>query len=490
MKKRFASLLVLVLPVLCALLLTSCSGVTEKKAAKDPLGILSSALEQSFTDFFSGGADAREVVEKAVKKGSFNLILATDELADNRLNEIDETLYFDQKNDTVVSDTRLTVAGTSYRATVWGDKNSIAIKSESLFGNKNTLLLTFDRFIAEFEDSALKTVGFSDKETQKLLEAMEYLRRSMDEKDPVIPEKDAEKLIKEICTILGQEVSTEEVAIGDASEAKHIVMTYTLDTEAVEGLCDLYLRVVKDYDIPAEDASETVESIKEELGDRNGKWEYVCKFYLNAKSGALARLDVEAVDPTVVSDSATDIGLDASLSLVFTEDALTLTGTVKTDGEEYTVDAKAEKTAKGDKTTYAFTATASRGNIDIKLLNLTYTYDAKSGAMTLVGSVAVDEQDRVELDIAATCKVTKKEVNFTVDSAVFTYGKEELFEFKKDRANELSLVVKVLDEIPAMDEGATNIMDMNKGDWEKLLDDFEKSDVCTKLFADLADVLF
>ncbi len=483
MKKILSVLLVLCMLLSSCLVFSACGKVTEKKAAKDPFEIIATAWDTSLSSFFSDTKEIGEIDKEAGKMGSYQLILASDELDNGKLYEIDETLYMDHKGGALVSETKLTVAGTSYRASIWGDRESLALKSEAILGSKDTLMINFKQFLEKFEDSELKTALNLDEETTaQLLKSVEYLTKCFDEKNPPIPEEDVEKLTDDLCKILNQKIVEKEIAVGDEKKSKHIVISYSLDNDGWAELIDFYIGMIADYDIPVGDSvTEPEETLTEFLRKLNedGTLNISCDFAIHAKSGALSQMDVDmSFRPKTTADGeeTAENRVDIALSLAFTEDLLTLTGTFEAAGEEYKVEAEIEKTVKSDKTTYTFTAEAKTGNVRIDLLDATYTYDVKDGEIELEGFLALNEDDRATFDLKATCEVIKKKsYTVTVDTFKLSSNGENLLDFKKSRNNELSFSVSVIDELPERDEDAMDIVDMDQKDIEKLLTDMENS---------------
>ncbi len=488
MKKILSVLLVLCMLALVAISFSACGKVDEKKATKDPGGVLTTAFDTALSSFFSDGTDLKKIQEKASEKGSYHLILASDNLGDGKLYEIDETLYIDRKGEAFVSESKVTSAGTVYRASIWGDKESLALKSESLFGNKDTLYINFNSFLKNFEESDLRAaLGVDEETTQYILEIAAHLVQVLDGTDPIIPVDHRKDLMDDLYEILGQTIAEKDIAIGDGKKADHIILSYTIDNDTIAALFDFCADVIRDYELPGDEDIEEYVAMTDELVDAlnaSGKLEIACAFYINARSGAMAQTDVEITFTPTATTSAytTDVEdesdvVDLAFTMIFGEDRLTLEGTLDADGSSYQITAEATKKTKSGKTTYTFVADAQRGNVRIDLLEMTCNFDEKKGAIEMTGFVAVDEYDRMTIDMAATCETSKTEYVLSLESLLIRNGKEDVFDFKKSRNNEVSLTVSVIENLPERDVDAEDIMDMTTADWSQLISDMEKSDI-------------
>ncbi len=496
MKKLLPILLVFSLLIAGCLVLSSCSGMTESKASKDPFGAIGTAMDTSLTSFFSDDEDIAKIDEKAAEMGSYNLILATDMFPDEKLYELDETLYIDKKGNAVVSETKLTLAGEVYRATIWGDKKGVALKSESLFGSKDTLKLTFDRFIAEFKDSDLCAALELDEETAaEVVATVEKLVKSLDEKNPVIPAKDAKELEKKLYEIFAQEITSETLTI-DGKEVDCIRITYTLNNEKFAELVDLYMTMAKDHELLSEkDYAEVDEMLSSLVDDLNEsvRLDLTCSFCINAKSKALAQLDIAAsVDPVLpedveITDDESVAGVEANLSLTISESKITLAGDVNTMGEKFDLTMEIAKKVKDKKATYTFTAGMRKGNIRMDLLDATYEYDKSTGKITFNGFIATGETDSINFELEGLCEIKEDSYTYSLKSFKILEDEEELFAFKSDRNNELSLTVSALKEIPAVDEDAKDIMDMDEAAWTEFMQNLSESDLAKALGGILGD---
>ncbi len=488
MKKILPMLLVLSMLVAGCLLLSSCSGVTEAKAEKDPVDAIGSAMDNAFTSFFEEEKDLAAINKKAADKGSLNIVLATDMLPDGKLYELNETLYLDLKGSNVVSETKLTIAGTSYRASIFGNKESLALKSESILGTKDTFKITFDRFLAEFKDSDLaKSLNLDAETADEILKIAETITKAFDEKDPIIPKKDMEKLTKEMLEILKQEIKSETLTV-DGKEVTCVVMTYSINNENFAELVEFYLQLLKDYDLLSMfgevemdmEIDEMLGTIVDDLNE-TAELDMSLALYINGKTGGLvqANLDINIepiADPDLPAEYASD-PVEISLALTVSEKKMVLEGDIYADGEEAQLTVEIAKAKKDDKISYTFTAGMRQGNVHIDFLDATYAYDKKTGDITFDGFIAVDQSDRISFELKGLCEIKDDSYTISLKSFAVMNGKEELFNFKTDRNNELSVTVSAVKEIPAVSEDAIDIMDMDEKAWSEFVENIQKSEL-------------
>ncbi len=491
MKKILSVLLALCMLASSCLLLASCDKVSEKKVAKDPITSISTALENSLSAFFTDDTGIKKVMDKAAQKGSYDITFASRQLLDGKLEEIREIFYADAKKGAYVSDTYVIYNDTEYNATVWADKTGIALKSEAILGNENTLRLVYETFVEGFEDSDLMayirdTEGLSTNEAADLSAAViaivENLRGTLDQKKALMTDKQKATLQKELCHALNQTVSTEEMTGINGKSAEHVVIEYVLDNEALADVCDLLVEAYERYELASaeeiNDMKDALDGIVETLNS-TGEMDFTVTFAINTKDYTLTTLELDGAMTALPEAEATqNIHLDVCLT--FTKTAMLLNGTVERQGREYTLACQVAKTEADGKIVYDFDAAVDYSNISFKLLDATYTYDKESGDMKLQGRVATGVDSSADFELEANCEVTKSEATLELKSLVVSKDKVEIF--KMDRRDELTVVIKAEDELPAMDKQAEDIVDMDTAEWEAMAEDFYESDL-GKLFA-------
>ncbi len=502
MKKIMSVILILCMLASSCAILTACDAVSEKKVEKDPVTSVATALENSLSAFFTDEIGAEKVLEKAQKKGSYSLTFACEDLfeeilGNNDLSEIREVIYADAKDDTYVSDTFVTYGGKEYNATVWADKTGIALKSEAILGNDDTLRLVYETFLEKFEDSdlyeyILEKSGVSEddidddaaEEIKNTISGMiESIQGLLDEKKAPMTEKEQETFVKEVCRILNQSITTVEMAGSNGKESEHIAVEYVLDNEAFADLCDFIVETSEEFELMTEDEIDDMKASVDDAIDMLNEtyaMEIVATFYINAKENTMTSVTVDgemlAQDSTDTDDEwdfyvAQDIEFDVELS--FGKSEILLDGSVEYGGTEYSIELTVAKETADGVTTYDLDAKVDYGNLSFKLLDAEYTYNKETGDITLEGKVSLGEASSMEFVLEANCVATKNELTFKLEGLEVESGNEILF--KMSRGDELTLVIK-----------AEDIMDMKTEDWEKLEEDFKNSELGKLLFPPLS----
>ena len=141
----------------------------------------------------------------------------------------------------------------------------------------------------------------------------------------------------------------------------------------------------------------------------------------------------------------------------------------------YTVDAGIDKAKSGDKVIYDVYASFKTGNVRIEILDLSCAYNKKTGELTIDGSIALDQNDSIDVELTATYTANKTEVVFELGTVQVMDGEDVMFSFKQD--DDLRIVIKPLEEIPAPDSNATDIVTMNEDELDALFVDIGNSDV-------------
>ena len=469
MKKILSAILVLCTLASVCLSLSACSGVSAKKVEKDPVGTISEAFGNALSAFFGDDAGARKTLEKARKKGSVDITLASNDLMGGDLSEINEVLYVDEKNNAFVSDTKVVYDGHRYKATVWGDKEGLIFKSASVLGSDDALKLNFDSFIKHFSESALfdylhTNLGVADEDTEDVVCIVEQLRGLMQGNVGALTEKETKQLTKQLAEIFGQDVTTEDVENENGKTTKNIVVRYKVNNKRIS---DAYVLLEK--------AFVGEKSVVEEIAL---SYEVEADVYIriNAKTNTVSsvkvRADIETPINPITWESKT---VQTDLTLAFSEKQMNLTGKVKVDNVLYSVDAGIEKKQSGNKITYDAHAFVKTGNVRMDILELSCVYNKKTGDLTIGGSIALDETNSIDVAVTATYTATKTEVVFELGTVKVKGGEKTLFAFTED--DELRMVIKPLDEIPAPDGDAVDVMTLDKDELEEVFDGIGKSDV-------------
>ena len=473
MKKILSAVLAVCMLASACFTLTACSGVSARTVEKDPVGTISEALGNALSAFFGDDAGAEKTLEKARKKGSLDITLASKDLMGGDLTEVNEIIYLDQKNNAFVSDTKVVYDGHRYKATVWGDKEDLIFKSASVLGSDDALKVNFDSFTKYFAESALfdylhANLDVTDEDAADVVMLVEQLRGLMQGNVGTLTEKETKQLTKQIAEIFGQSVTTEQIKDENGKTVKNIVARYKVTNEKIS---EAYVLLEKAF-IGEASVVEAIEPPYDIEAD--------VYIYINAKTNAVSSVKVRAdiVTPLNLITWGRDT-IQTDLTLSFSEKQISLTGKVKVNNELYSVDAGIEKNESGNKVTYNAHASFKTGNVRIEVLELSCSYDKKTGELAVSGSVALDEQDSIDVSLTATYTANKNEVVFELGTVKVKDGEEILFAFTED--DELRIVIKPLDEIPAPDGDAVDVVTMDKDELDELFKGIGKSDVAALL---------
>lgn len=470
MKKILSVVLAVCMLATACLSLTACSSVSVKKVKKDPVGTISTAFENAFAEFFEDDAGAEKILKKARKKGSVDILLASNDLMGGDLTEINEVIYLDQKNNAFVSDTKVIYDGHRYKATLWGNEDSLIFKSASILGTDDALSLNFDSFIKDFPESELfdyldDLLGLTDENAEDIVAVVDALRGVMNGQLGTLSDKEADKLILQLADIFKQNVETEKTEDENGKKVNNIIVSYKVDNKKIDKAYELIVETFGDLG-----SDESVDEL-----DLPVDIEADIFITINAKTNTVSTVKVRAdISPIDTWTGEAGDPIQADLLCTFTEENITLTGKVKVDGSVYTVDAGIEKAKSGDKVIYDVYASFKTGNIRIEILDLSCAYNKKTGELTIDGSVALDEDESIDVELTATYTANKTEVVFDLGTIKVSDGGEVLFSFKKD--DDLRIVIRPLEEIPAPDSNAIDIVTMDEDAVEDLFEGIAGSD--------------
>ncbi len=480
MKKILSTLLVLCMLVGACALFSACGqkGISEKELKKDPAAVVETAMTNTTSAFFADATGADKVLEKALKKGSVNIALASEELED--LSGISGTLYIDEKAAASALELLLTYAGKDYTAALYAGKDAIAVQSPSILGNENTYALNIKTFVEKLEGSALaEMMGMTDEDIQEILDLLTpYL-----DKTNADMMKEWEAFGEELLALVPPTITTETVKGEDDKEREVFVVTYKIDNDTVVAMLDALEKKLTGMEIFAEatvDIKETFDEAAKAIKDEV-VIDLTATMTLEPKTGKVSEIAVKG-EISVKEDEddeigipELDVGMDGialDLSLTFTDERIALTGFIEAAGQKINASLTVDKEDTEEKTVYTAAVSFGMTGVTIDLLDATYTYDKKSGDITLSGSIfGVVGEDPSTFELKANLAVSKTEVAFKLVSVKL--DRETVFE--ADGKNYLTVTFKTLDKIPTMPEKTVDIMDLTEEDWEKLEEDIMSS---------------
>ncbi len=476
MKKILSALLILTLLVVGALLFTSCDEMSEKKMKKDPMTALNEAENNTMSAFFSDEAGAGKVLNKAQKKGSFNITFTTKELFGGDLTKLSETVFVDSKNNAFVSDTFITLCGEDLAARIFVDQSGFALSSDAIFGNADTLVLNFDSMTEKLKGSALADImEMTDEDVDALIKGLDSMKEALNAK-PTDSVKDMKEWYDKLAKLTKETITTETVEDEDGKKTEYIVVSHTINNDVIEELIDLVLEEIKaDGTMSAEDIAEMETSIDALLVQVLGTIELDLteKTYIVPKNNTIAKITCTGTGKLTASNlipEADSANMELDLSCTFSDNQIA--AILDIDMADQTIKASfvIDKEQKDDKTTYTFALAGGTKTVTVDILTGSYVYDKAAEEITVEAEIMQDESTSMTLTAKASYKVTKNEIFAKVLSVS---AGDETFEFGTD--NELSLTIKAEDSIPERPADAKDMMDLSSAELEELGQKVESS---------------
>lgn len=161
MKKILSLLLALSVIFASLALFSACSGgeVVPDGDGNTDDGNGATETAVSLSDFFALGENVTAPIKAALAGGSVKLSIGkSTTLFGEDFDGFAETLYFSEGS--IVSDTSLGIAGKSYGARLFFDKNGVAAEGEGLFGSDMAYMVDFATMLDDMEESLLLTYFF------------------------------------------------------------------------------------------------------------------------------------------------------------------------------------------------------------------------------------------------------------------------------------------------------------------------------------------
>ena len=496
MKKLLSVFLILCMLGASFVLLTSCGnkGISEKDLKKNTDEVLIKAYQNTTDDFFDYGSEnIDKVFEKAMQKGSLNITFASDLLMGGTLTKVSETVYMDQKAQSVASDTLLKLDGTESHISIYGNKDQLTIGGKDLLGTDTTYALNFKTFAEKLKGSALaKMMGMTDEDVDDVVKYMESMTKTDEEL-----KKKAEQLTADIYALMNRTVSTEEVEIEEGKTAKYLVVSHTVNNDNIKAIFD---KIMDFYStsglLDKEDLKDMIDGLTESLGQINMDVDLASKVYLDAKSAKVVKTTFggKIVNKNSFAEGTGDpeeISVDATVTFSDTEIALKLNADVV--GEKVSANVSIKKEQEKDLTTYTLTANAGTKGVSIDLLTGTFSYNKKTGDAKLTAQLGDfikssigmmgDAIPELKLTVNAKCTAGKDEASIKFQNVTFA-GVTYTF----DGENEFSITAKVLKEIPAMPADTKDIMDLTESDWAKLGESIEGTELFKALYELISNI--
>ena len=468
MKKIWITALLLCTLLTCCVLMSACGkGISEKDLKKDTIAVLNQTYENTIGEFFKDESGFDKVMESAMNKGSFNITVASDELMGGTLTKINETIYVDAKGSAFVSDTLVTVGGEDLSARIYGNNDALVLSSPSILGSDTAYALNFKTISEKFKDSALaKMMEISDEDMANVTAVINGLTASLSKVDAEQTEE-TEKFIKELSTLAKQTVSTETETVED-KEVKYLVVTYTINNEVVKAIVDKFVTEMGLSEILDEKEMTEFQDAIKKLDDM-AEIDLSYKIYMDGKSEKIVKITMGGKIAVKGDDAADKQEFEVDATVLYSDVEISMNVKVKTPDETATLKLAILKEQTEAVTTYTLTANVGASGVTMDLLTATYSYDKKTGDITIEGKLGdmfaamLDYVDDLKLTVRMNCQVKKDEAILKLVSV-----KVGPIDISFEDANEVSITVKAGVEVPAIPTDAKDIMDLTEDDWTKL----------------------
>ncbi len=491
MKKFLSIFMILVMLLTSVTLLASCSKVSEDDMEDDPYEVLNNAMDQSLNAFFSDEAGVNNVLKKASEKGKYKISFESDELMGGEITKITEIIYSDKKNNQFVSETDIVYNGEKLSAKLFGNGESIALQSNSIFGSNIAILFDPETFARSFPNSAMaELMELTYEDSREIVDMMNKLFNE-EMLDAEKREEYTKELYEDLINMMDQSVSTEKMENYDGKETEYIVTTYSIDNKSVKKMVERLYEYVLDmselYELSGEYDIDEIQAEFDELIlqiEEKTDIDIEIDIYVEAKTGNLYMFevdgDVEVVEDrydyyydeytgevdTVFTHSDT-VYSSIKAEMMFTDDLITFEAKITSNEETVKIDADIEKEVDDGDVTYELSVKVGTDSVNINLINASYEYE-EDGDITIKINIPKEVAgEAIRIVITGSLEVSKDEVELTFDS--LKVG-DEKFKFK------LVLSAEAVDSIPEFPEDAEDIVDLSKADWEELIDKIENSD--------------
>ncbi|MBQ9735386.1 MAG: hypothetical protein IJV96_01200 [Clostridia bacterium] len=459
MKKTLSLILVLCMLVTACFVFSSCSQVTIKDAETNTQSVLSEAMKNTMSGFFSGNADTSKIIKKALTSGSLTVGFEGNEDLLGEDVKVLETIYSNQKDKEYVSDTTVTFGGETLNARIFLDKTGIAFNSQALLGSDRTLAINVATLAEKFETSALKELilpnGAEEEELAQIVQMLGTLKTEYEALFADASEENLAEEINEIYALMGRVVSEETVEMADGKSADCVVITYTLTNATLKELAE---KILAKANLTGDQKTDAEAALDEAIAEINKAVSFALteKIYINQKTNKVVK---ETINGTVVRLDEEDSNGTVDVELVFGDTEIKLMGTFDVAGTTATADITLTKEEKNGSEAYKLVVNAGDGKgAVVNFLNVTYTYTKSTGAIVVAADLyGEEERATVTLNGSMTTDKTEAKIEFT--SLVID---EETYNFK------VSLTFNKEATMPDRPADTKDIMVLTAEEWEAL----------------------
>ncbi len=489
MKKVLSLLLVLGMLLTCCAFFSSCDEVSVKDVEKDPVAAINDATSNSLDGFFSDDADMGKIIAAALKDGSVSIDFEGSKDVFGMDIDLNETIYFDQKDNKYVSDTTLKMAEQDIAARIFLDKNGFAFNSSALLGSNKTLLVDFATLAANFNNSALKEMLLGEEaDADSLEEISKMLNLLKDEYAKLFSaqnQEDAEKFVNELYALLNQTVTEGKLTKGD-KEVGCIIVSYTINNDTIKALLNKLAEEMNsefsklsdtfgesfDVALGGVDVEEYINQITASL-DQMVTIDLAEQIYLNKKTNALEKMAING-SITPKGDFGSNEANTVALDVLFDKNEISLVGNIVFNGDKLSFDAKLAKETKDDTIQYVLSVNVGDGKgATVNALNATYEYNKDNGNLKLSADVYTDDDERITVELNGSIKVTKNDAKIQFTSLKYmdtTWSFNFAVTFNKSA------------EMPELPSDTKDIVNMSQEEWEALASEIIQNGILGMFF--------
>ncbi len=462
MKKLLSLLLVLCMLTGCAVLSScgSCAApLSTKDVENDAQGVLSGALNSTTSLFFSDNAGMAPVVAESLNSGSFAFAFEGAE-ADFGMNiKLAETLYFNRKNHQYVSDTSILLGEEELAARIFVDKTGIALSSESILGNKNTLAVNFGTLIAGLDSGFIKDLlTASGSGAEDIAEIKKILNIVKTEYEALFAENASETSKNEanaILALMNQVASEETIKNENGDDIQCVVVSYTLTNSAYKAILN---KMIADFGLTGDMKAEAEAAVEEMLAATTINLSQ--KIYINKATRQAEKLSLNG---TVVTTGEEAASSEINAELVFGTTEMKFTLSANDGDKTYTANVVLTKEETDSNVTYKLVVNADDGTgVTVNFLNLDYTYTKGTGAVLLSASIYDGTTERLKVSMTGNIAVTKTDAKIEITSVTVA---DETVNFK------LSVAFSKNAEIPARPADTKDIATLTEEEWQTIIMD-------------------
>ncbi len=455
MKKILSLVLVLCMVLTSTFLLSSCAKVKAGELEDDANTTLNDALLKTYTAFFGDDMGALDIIKGYSEKGSLTVAAGGELLGGG---SISATIYNSKGSNDAVLDADFDVQGIEGSLRLLATKNAIGLYFPALLGSEDTVAIIYDSVINNLKNSGLVDIfGLTEEQIDEIVNIAKEAKEAMQE-DKAKYEKEFNELINEVYKLFDQNVTTEKVDVNGES-VKCVVFTITLNNANLKLAVNKVIEKLIAPHIDAEMKAEIEASVNDAFTELDAETDILLKQQLaiNTKTDTVAKYSVNLSVTEKESNETDSLSTYIAIGENEIKGAFTASGT----GIEYASgDYSLTKSTSGDEVKYSFVLNGKTESVTVKLLDLTQTYNKKSGDFAINASVFKSALSTAKLELKGNAKATKDTLTVAINS-VKAEGQELPLE--------LTFTLKSLSEIPSMPENAVDIVGLTAEELQTLI---------------------